>query len=186
MKQARSAALGLAGLAIFGALGAIPAAAQLSSNGGPIAYSADGLEYFDAERKLILTGKVEVAQSDATLRADRLTLFFAPTSAAPVTPGQGFASNDIQRIFAEGNVYYIRPEQTAHGNQAVYEAASDTVTFSGNVVVASDENVIRGETMVLQVGGRKTTVKPGGAPGERVRGVFRTRGATAAPTPRRP
>jgi lipopolysaccharide export system protein LptA len=179
MRQALWAAFGAVGL-ILSAVGiAPPAQAQLSSSGGPVAYSADGLEYFDDQRKLILTGKVEVAQNDATLRADKLTLFFAPTSSAPAAaPGQGFASNDIQRILAEGNVYYIRPEQTAHGAQAVYEAGADTITFTGNVVVASDENVIRGETMVLQVGTRRTTVKPGGSPGERVRGVFRTRGAT--------
>jgi lipopolysaccharide export system protein LptA len=184
MRQALWAAFGAVGLMLGVGVMAPPALAQLSSSGGPVAYSADGLEYFDDQRKLILTGKVEVAQNDATLRADKLTLFFAPTSTAGVTPGQGFASNDIQRILAEGNVYYIRPEQTAHGAQAVYEAGADTITFTGNVVVASDENVIRGETMVLQVGTRRTTVKPGGAPGERVRGVFRTRGA--APPARRP
>ena len=44
------------------------------------------------------------------------------------------------------------------------------MTFSGNVVVASDENVIRGETLVLQIGNRRTTIRP--QPGQRVRGVF--------------
>jgi lipopolysaccharide export system protein LptA len=185
MRQALWTAFGAVGLVLGAGALAPPAQAQLSTNGGPVAYSADGLEYFDDQRKLILTGKVEVAQNDSTLRADRLTLFFTPTGGAAAAPGQGFASNDIQRMLAEGNVYYIRPEQTAHGNQAVYEAGADTITFTGNVVVASDENVIRGETMVLQVGAKRTTVKPGAAPGERVRGVFRTRGA-AAPPPRRP
>lgn len=156
-----------------------PAAAQLSPGGGPIAYSADNLEYFDAERKLVLTGNVEVAQSTATLRGDRLTLFFAST-AAPATQNAGFGASDIERILAEGNVFYIRPEQTARGNQAVYESRTDTVTFTGAVVVASEENVIRGDTLVLEVGGKRTTVRPG-KPGERVRGVFRTRGANANP-----
>jgi lipopolysaccharide export system protein LptA len=44
------------------------------------------------------------------------------------------------------------------------------VTFSGNVVVASDDNVIRGETLVLQIGSRRTSIRPN--TGERVRGVF--------------
>jgi lipopolysaccharide export system protein LptA len=44
------------------------------------------------------------------------------------------------------------------------------VTFTGNVVVASDENVIRGETLVLQIGSRRTTIRPGG--NGRVQGVF--------------
>jgi lipopolysaccharide export system protein LptA len=48
--------------------------------------------------------------------------------------------------------------------------AQDAVTFTGNVVVASEENVIRGETLVLQIGSRRTTIRP--TPGQRVRGVF--------------
>ena len=37
-------------------------------------------------------------------------------------------------------------------------------------MVASDENVIRGETLVLQIGTRRTTIRP--QAGQRVRGVF--------------
>ena len=43
-------------------------------------------------------------------------------------------------------------------------------SITGNVVVASEENVIRGETLVLQIGTRRTTIRP--QPGQRVRGVF--------------
>ena len=174
---------------ILGALAlglAMPAAAQLSANGGPIAYSADNLEYLDGQRQLVLTGNVEVAQDTSTLRADRLVLYFAQ-SARPNPAEGGFGAGDIERIVATGDVYYVRPEQTARGDNAVYEMKNDTVTFTGRVVVASDENVIKGETMVLEIGGRRTTVKPGGAPGERVRGVFRTRPTgAAAPPARRP
>ena len=73
-------------------------------------------------------------------------------------------------MIAEGEVYYVRPQQSARGNRAVYEVSSDSVTFTGNVVVASDENVIRGETLVLEVGSRRTSIRPNS--GERVRGVF--------------
>ena len=77
---------------------------------------------------------------------------------------------DTTNMIAEGEVYYVRPAQSARGNRAVYEVAQDAVTFTGNVVVASDENVIRGETLVLQIGNRRTTIRP--TPGQRVRGVF--------------
>ena len=58
----------------------------------------------------------------------------------------------------------------ARGNRAVYEIANDSVTFTGNVVVASDENVIRGETLVLNITNRRTVIRPDA--GGRVRGVF--------------
>ncbi len=173
----RREGIGLAAVAMVAALAfAQPAAAQLSEGGGPVSYSADNLEYFDAERRLVLTGDVDVVQNDARLRSDRLTLFFSQSS-APVAPqpgadGQpaGLGSGDIQRMIAEGEVYFVRPAQSARGNRAVYEVADDSVTFSGNVVVASEENVIRGDTMVLQIGTRRTTVRPNA--GGRVRGVF--------------
>ncbi|MGE0597263.1 MAG: LptA/OstA family protein [Hyphomonadaceae bacterium] len=154
---------------------AAPAAAQLSENGGPVSYSADNLEYFDAERRLVLTGDVDVVQDDARLRSDRLTLFFSQSTApAPAAEGApqaaGMGSGDIQRMIAEGEVYFVRPMQSARGNRAVYDVANDSVTFTGNVVIASDENVIRGETLVMQIGTRRTTVRPGSD--GRVRGVF--------------
>jgi lipopolysaccharide export system protein LptA len=142
--------------------------AQLSENGGPVSYSADNLEYFDGERRLVLTGDVDIVQNDARLRADRITMFFSGSSGGQ--EGQGLASGDIERMIAEGEVYYVRPAQSARGNRAVYEVAQDAVTFSGNVVVASEENIIRGETLVLQIGSRRTTIRP--QAGQRVRGVF--------------
>lgn len=155
---------------------AAPAHAQLSSGGGPVSYSADNLEYFDAERRLVLTGDVDIVQNDARLRADRITLFFSGSGGAN-QGGQGLASGDIERMIAEGEVYYIRPNQDARGDRAVYEVAQDSVTFSGNVIIMSEENVIRGQTLVLAIGTRRTTIRP--QPGQRVRGVFVPRGETA-------
>lgn len=160
-----------AGAFLLAAFAADPAYAQLSENGGPVSYSADNLEYFDSERRLVLIGDVDIVQNDARLRADRITLFFSQSSGgAQAGSGGGLGSGDIQRMIAEGEVYYVRPAQSARGNRAIYEVAQDAVTFTGNVVVASDENVIRGETLVLQIGNRRTTIRP--TPGQRVRGVF--------------
>jgi lipopolysaccharide export system protein LptA len=150
------------------ALAAPAARAQLSENGGPVSYSADTLEYFDGERRLVLTGDVDIVQNDARLRADRITLFFSSSTGG--AEGQGLASGDIERMIAEGEVYYVRPTQSARGNRAIYEIANDSVTFTGNVVIASDENVIRGETLVLNITNRRTVIRPDA--GGRVRGVF--------------
>jgi lipopolysaccharide export system protein LptA len=152
------------------ALAAPVAHAQLSENGGPVSYSADNLEYLDGERRLLLTGDVDIVQNDARLRANRITLFFSSSTAGGQSNGQGLGSGDIERMVAEGEVYYIRPSQSARGDRANYDVAQDSVTFTGNVIVASDENVIRGETMVLQIGSRRTTIRPQN--GHRVQGVF--------------
>ncbi len=159
-----------AGVVALSAMGISEASAQLSEGGGPVSYSADNLEYFDGDRRLVLTGDVDIVQNDARLRADRITLYFSQSSGGGDGGGQGLGSGDIQRMIAEGEVYYVRPAQSARGDRAVYEVAEDAVTFSGNVVVASEENVIRGQTLVLQIGSRRTTIRP--ETGQRVRGVF--------------
>lgn len=171
----RLSAITAIGVFIAAVSAALPASAQLSQGGGPVSYSADNLEYYDAERRLVLVGDVDIVQADARLRADRITLFFSQASneseasQASTGPG-GLGAGDIERMIAEGEVYYVRPAQSARGNRAIYEIANDSVTFSGNVVIASNENVIRGETLVMRIRSRQTVVRPPG--GGRVQGVF--------------
>lgn len=160
-----------AGALFLAAFAATPAHAQLSEGGGPVSYSANNLEYFDSERRLVLQGDVDIVQNDARLRADRITLYFSGTSGGPAAGGQqGLGSGDIERMIAEGEVFYIRPSQDARGDRAVYDVRQDSVTFSGNVIVMSQENVIRGETLVLHISSRQTVIRP--QAGQRVRGVF--------------
>ena len=166
----------LAGALILAALAA-PASAQLSARGGPISYSADNFEYMDGNRQLVLTGNVDVVQDDSRLQSDKLTLFFKGGAAG----GNALGTGDIDKIIAEGQVFYVRPDQKARGDRAVYETASDSVTFTGNVVVATDENVIRGETLVLEISGGRTTIRPGS--GNRVQGVFRPKQGQQKKTP---
>ncbi len=158
-----------AGAFVMAALAAAPAHAQLSEGGGPVSYSANNLEYFDSERRLVLVGNVDIVQNDARLRADRITLFFSGTSGGGAAQ-QGLGSGDIERMIAEGEVYYIRPSQDARGDRAVYDVRQDSVTFTGNVIIMSEDNVIRGNTLVLNIGNRRTVIRP--EPGQRVRGVF--------------
>lgn len=167
----------LAGALFLAALTA-PASAQLSARGGPISYSADNLEYMDGNRQLVLTGNVDVVQDDSRLQSDKLTLFFKGGGGAAAG---ALGTGDIDKIIAEGQVFYVRPDQKARGDRAVYETASDSVTFTGNVVVATDENVIRGDTLVLEISGGRTTIRPGS--GNRVQGVFRPKQGQQKKTP---
>ena len=59
-----------AGAFMLAALAAAPAHAQLSEGGGPVSYSANNLEYFDSEHRLVLVGDVDIVQNDARLRAE--------------------------------------------------------------------------------------------------------------------
>jgi lipopolysaccharide export system protein LptA len=173
-KPAKTAMAAIAATLVSATLLSIPGAqAQLSAARGPIAYSADTLEYQEDKRVLLLTGNVDVTQDNTRLQADRLTITFKPAGAAQA--GAEVGAGDIDRMVAEGRVFYVRPQQKARGDRAIYDTNSDTVTFSGNVVIASDDNVTRSDLVVLEVSNQRTTFRPGA--GKRVEGVIRPRSA---------
>lgn len=177
-----SYALALLAAAAFSPIA--PASAQISSAGGPIAYSADTLSYADGRKELVLTGNVDLTQDDARLRADKLTMVFSKSASAAASGNGGLGSGDIERVLADGRVYYVRSDpqggkQTAVGDHAVYEVSSDTVTFTGNVTVETPDNVIHGERLVLGIRSGTSSLAPGS--GQRVQGVFRPRQGTPKP-----
>jgi lipopolysaccharide export system protein LptA len=157
-----------------------PALAQLSTNtSAPIDITGDGLETGNNDCSWTWRGNVEALQDNARLRTDLLTGLQqrnAKSSAQTAAPGaQGGSCGDLIRLEAHGSVYYQTPQQKVHGDHAVYEAANETLTVTGNVVTVQGQNVLRGERLVVNTktgqGQMETGVKGRNMPG-RVRGVF--------------
>jgi lipopolysaccharide export system protein LptA len=76
----------------------------------------------------------------------------------------------VKQIDCEGNVSILSGTQSATAKFLRYEAAADTVTLTGSVVIADCDNVQRGEKVVYDVKTGKATVDAG--PTGRVQGVF--------------
>jgi lipopolysaccharide export system protein LptA len=156
-------------------MGAAPAGAQIAQNSkAPVDMTADELEVVNAQCLAIWRGAAEALQDNARLRADVLKIYNkAQPTARPGAAGGGCGALD--RMEASGSVYYVTPTQRVRGNNAVYQAASDTITFTGDVVATQGRNVLRGERLVIQVATgaatMETNVKGRNKPG-RVRGVF--------------
>jgi lipopolysaccharide export system protein LptA len=164
----------LAAALVTAALAASPAAAQLAQNSdGPVDMTADQLEVVNAQCLSIWRGSAEALQGEARLRADVIKTFFTPAAAAK--PGATSNCGPLQRIEAEGSVYYVTPTQKVRGDAGVYEAGSETITMTGDVVAAQGKNVLRGQRMVINTRTGEaqvfTNVKGRNQPG-RVRGVF--------------
>lgn len=148
---------------------AAPAAwAQIASrNDAPLDISADRGELVKSKCMGTWAGDVEVLQDKTRLRSQTLRVYYA-TSAAGC--GQTF-----DRLEADGQVYYVTPQQTARGDKAVYTASSDNVVLTGNVILVQGKNVMRGDR--LTVNSRtgeaqiESSAKGLGAPG-RVRAVL--------------
>ena len=130
---------------LAGALLASPAAAQLATNSNaPVDITADELETTNSACTSIWRGNAEALQDTARLRANTLTAEFA-LKAGGGTGGCG----DLQRLRAEGSVYYVTPQQKVRGDLAIYEAVSNTLTVTGDVVATQGMNVLRGSKMVF-------------------------------------
>jgi len=159
------------GAALAGLLLAGPAAAQLATNSNaPVDITADELETANSACTSIWRGHAEALQADARLRADTLTAEFA------LKPGgKTGACGDLQRLRAEGSVYYVTPQQKVHGDLGIYEAASSTLTVTGDVVATQGMNVLRGSKMVFNTEtgqGRMVGGASGPNKGNRPRAVF--------------
>jgi len=173
------------------ALGAVlvacagPACAQLAANSdAPVDITADELEVINATCQATWRGNAEALQDNARLRADVLRIFNQQGAAKPGATNPNCGA--LQRMEAEGSVYYVTPNQRVRGDAAVYDAAKEQIVMTGDVVAAQGQNVMRGSRMVIntntgegQMSGSTTGRNTSGRP----RGVFYPKSSGSAATP---
>jgi lipopolysaccharide export system protein LptA len=75
---------------------------------------------------------------------------------------------------AEGPVYYVTPQQNARGDHATYDAPTNTIVMTGNVVVVQDKNVVQGDRLTIDTVTNHSVMVSNAASRaqKRVRGVF--------------
>lgn len=126
--------------------------AQFASNSGEDIelYSDDTVS---SNGVTTLTGQVDIRQGQVRMLADTVKIFSNGRSGSVAA-----SASDIDRIVAIGNFYYITPEQEVRGNQGVYQAATDTFTVTGDVILLQDDNIVTGKTLVYEVGTQRARV----------------------------
>lgn len=150
----------------------------LGASNLPLDISSDNSEQFQQEHRAVWWGNVEAIQGTSRMRTPRLTAFFAPRDTAgpkAANAGVGADVGQVERVEAEGPVYYVTPTQRAKGDHATYLAESDTITLTGNVVLTQDKNVAVGDKLVIEqkTGHSTLTSNPGKAGNQqRVRAVL--------------
>lgn len=125
--------------------------AQFASNSkAPITGSADSGTYQD--NYFLLTGQVDIRQDDVRILADTVKVFGGSQSSGEVF-------EDVSRMEALGNFFYITPDQEVKGDQGVYERAKDNFVVTGNVILLQGEdNVVTGETLIYNLSNNEATV----------------------------
>lgn len=130
----------------------------------PINITAQKLDYFDKERKLIYTGNVVAIQGNSKLKSTVLTIFLAPKKApdAPTPPGgqaqQGSTSNQVQHMYAKGPVTLLQCDQIGTGDNAEYDKTANRVVLTGNVTLSQGPNVTKGDRLDYDLKSGKAVV----------------------------
>lgn len=138
----RSLALGFAaGAALIAGAQEIDAQAiaGLNSN-APVNYAADRIELQDREKRVVLSGNVDITQDDLRMRAARTTVAY--------TDG---GTLKIQRIDATGGVVVTRNNETARGDVAVYDFNTRIITMVGNVALRRGSDTLNGGRLIIDL-----------------------------------
>jgi lipopolysaccharide export system protein LptA len=124
------------------------------NRGEPIKIDSASLEVRDKEKVATFSGDVHVVQGDTDMRCKVLVVFYEEDPAKPAMPAAQpgpSGSQQIRRMEAKGGVVVTQNEQTATGDNAEFEMRANTVTLIGNVVVTKEQNVFRGQKLVVNL-----------------------------------
>jgi lipopolysaccharide export system protein LptA len=150
---------------VCGLAASSPALAQLAQNSdAPLDITADELEVVNAQCQATYKGGAEALQDTSRLRADVLKIFYKPSQGGK-SGSSGTGSNCgslMDHMEAIGSVYYVTPQQRIHGDNAFYDAATDTITVTGDVIAVRGNDVLRGTKLVINSNTGDAQMQSGG------------------------
>ncbi len=129
----------------------------------PVKINAAELEVHDKDKMAVFSGDVHLVQGDTSMRSSKLVVFYddqpppptpAPKSgkgaqaSAQITPQQ---NQQIKRVEAKGSVIVTQKDQTATGNEGIFDMRANTVTMLGNVLISQGPNVIKGDKLTVNM-----------------------------------
>ena len=100
---------------------------------------ADILEWNKEKGQAIATGNASAKNSETIILADKIIAIIDPNS----------NNQEIKEILANGNVKFTRDQEVATGQEAIYNLYEDIVTLKGKVTLKKEENIIKGEKLVI-------------------------------------
>lgn len=154
---------------------AVPADAQTLADGlagfsqqsdDPIEIEADELEVLDADNVAIFRGNVVVVQGTATLRTRELRVHYQSGGDGAIGPT---SNQGLRLLEAMGSVEIRSEDQYASGDRADFDFVAEIITMTGNVVLQQGENLVRGQTLTVDLAARESRLDSGP---RRVTGVF--------------
>ena len=133
------------------------ASAKTAQSKDHINVTADKLDYYDKEQKLIYTGDVVAVRGDTILKTPLLVVFLDPKQPG-AAPGPPASASRMRRMEAAGPVTLISKDQIATGDSGIYEKAENKVYINGNVSLTQGPNVTKGDHIVYDLNTHQAVV----------------------------
>jgi lipopolysaccharide export system protein LptA len=173
----------------------------------PIKIESVSLEVRDKDKVATFIDNVKLTQGDTTLECKRLIVHYMdetipgrgkgkPAKNAPAPEakkgtavaagGFGSGQQQISKLEAKGGVVVTQKDQTATGENGIYDMKSNTLVLTGNVVVSQGQNVVRGDRLVVDMTSGASRVESSGSGKGRVEGLFIPGTTPAAPAGPKP
>ena len=98
--------------------------------------AAQNLEYWEIRQLAVARGDAVAESGDRKIRADVISAY--------VQSGDG-GKTELSRVEAIGGVTIVTPDDSAKGNEAVYDAKSGVATLCGNVEIRRGPSMLKGK-----------------------------------------
>jgi len=98
--------------------------------------ATQNLEYWEQKKLAVARGGAVAQSGNRRIVANVLSAYVEPT---------GQDAGKLKRVEAVGAVVITTPDDSAKGNEAIYDAASGLATLCGDVEVRRGTNVLRGK-----------------------------------------
>lgn len=131
--------------------------AQNTQN-GPIQVTASLMDVQPQNNSAIFSGNAEVIQNGAAIRSAKFVVFY-----------NGAGDGKIQKVVSDSETFYASPTEKARGDRAVFDAANNTIIFTGNVILTQNRNVLTGDELRVNTITKQSVMKSNSG---KVKGVF--------------
>lgn len=140
--------------------------AGFNSN-APVDYAADSIVLMDREKRVVLSGNVQITQADLRMNAARTSISYTDTGTL-----------SIQRIDATGGVTVNRGNESARGSAAIYDFNRRLIILSGGVTLRRGSDTLNGGRLVIDLNTGISSVdgRASGGSSGRVSGSFQVPG----------
>ena len=135
----------------------------ISSNHTAIEITANSMEWKKEANIAIATGNAKAVRGNSILSAKKIIVFFNKKN----------DTDAISRLDASGDVKFIRENQIATGDNAIYYVENDKINLKGDVSLQREDSIMLGDelTIDLKTSSSKLTSKNN----ERVRVKYNTK-----------